>query len=288
MEKLELNIKNLKKNWWKIIFVSLVISFLNALAHGMLPSNDSGMLGPSIIAQMGLLPLAYILYGTIWFSLLGSIFVLIQDQLSGNKIIKGLKYGLFFALLTVIVYFEPLPHSSSSSIETVWMLADCLPFILLGALMGLLFAENGSKKLNIEKGSKLKEIPLIAVISLMVIVGRLFNYVFFNIYSSFSNLMLNTIIWVLLWGITIGVLYYFLIRPALIDKSRKGKTLWFAAIFGVYLVMFNLAFAIIVELPLMPMGALTLIDMVFRTFSDVLFASLGVLIFEYTVEKIKN
>lgn len=280
--------ENLKKSWWKIIIVSLFISFLNALIHGMLPSNDSGLLGPSIIAQMGLLPLAYILYGTIWFSLLASIFVLIEDQLSGNKIIKGLKYGLFFALLTVIVYFEPLPHASSSGIEIIWMLADCLPFIILGALIGLMFAKNGSKQINAEKRSKLKEIVLLVIIPLIIMVGRLFNYVFLNIYSSFSTLMLNTLIWVLVWGISIGILYYILIRPAILDNSPQSKALWFVGIFGVYLVMFNFAFAMIVEMPLMPLGGLTLIDMVVRTFSDVLFASVGVLFYECTVKKIKN
>lgn len=184
-------------------------SLFNAIIHRILPSGESAF-PPSVIVDQGLLPLAFIIYGLIYYALLGCMFVLIANRLQGSKLTKGLKYGLFFCILTFIVYFEPLPTTATFSITNMsWMLADGIPYVILGVLLSLFLVNNNG---TIEKGDNSIEIRsskiLILVIPVIFLIGRLLSYNVFHIYSSYSNLPVNTLIWVFGFGLGIGILYY--------------------------------------------------------------------------------
>ncbi len=128
---------SLRRNWWKIVIVAFVFSAFYAVIHGMLPSDNNSALPPSIIAQAGMLPVAFILYGALWFGLLGIIFNIIQNKLPGTKVLKGITFGLFFCLLAFMLYFEPLSTASPFWVNMAWMLGDGVPLILFGVLLGL-------------------------------------------------------------------------------------------------------------------------------------------------------
>lgn len=263
---------NLKNNWWKILIISFLASLFNAVLHGMLPSGTSA-LPPSIIVQQGLLPPVFIIYGLIYYFLLGCVFAVISNRLQGSKFVKGLKYGLFFGILTIILYLEPLPNTTTFSVSNMsWMLADTIPYIVFGFLMGVILA-NGKKEGNMAiKSNKI----LILVIPVMFIIGRLLSYNVFRIHSSFSTLPVNTVIWVVALGLGISVMYYYLLRPGILRSSPFQTALLFGIMFGIYLFLFNFAYTLIVSFTLEGY-----IDFFIRTGMDILFASAGIFVYEY-------
>jgi hypothetical protein len=266
----------IKNNWWKVLVVAFITSLFNAIIHGMLPSGSS-TLPPSILVVTGLLPIAFIIYGFVYYALLGYIFVNIQNRLHGNKLIKGLKYGLFFCILTFIIYFEPLPTTITLSITNMtWMIADGLPYIVLGALLGLFLVNDVKNELNT---LKLPSKIFLLVIPLIFCIGRLISYNFFQIHSNYTNLPVITIIWVLVLGLAIGILYYYLLRPGIVSNPHI-TAIYFSVIFGIYIFMFNFAYALIVNLTLKGYA-----DFFIRTFVDVIFATMGIFVYEYLVQK---
>ncbi len=282
---------SLKRNWWKIIILAFAFSIFYALLHGMLPSNEQGVLPPSIIVQSGLLPVAFILYGALWFGLLACIFTVVQNRLPGGKLIKGLVYGLFFFVIVFMTYFEPLPHVSSISHEMAWMLGDGAPLLLLGVLLGLFLA---SGKDVTDKTSARKErtgrkkVAAVLVIPLLFLAGRLLDYTVLNIYSDFSAQPIATLVWVFLFGLVIGVMYYML-RSAVKQSSQVKTAVFFGGVmFGLYVFLFNFAFPLIVHMDFLPIGSLTIVDLAVRVFMDALFITLGVLVFEYLAKPKAN
>ncbi len=195
MSKARMN--TVKGYWWKILVIAFGFSVFYALVHGMLPSDNSPALPPSVVVQQGLLPVAFILYGALWFGVLSYIFVLIQGRLPGSRMVKGVSFGLFFCLIAFMLYFEPLPTTSPFLINMAWMLGDGLPLILLGILIGLFL----TKKTGITEGNKnrpetnsTRSLFLVLVIPAVFLVGRSFEYLVLNITSSFPSLPLQTLI----------------------------------------------------------------------------------------------
>ena len=160
----------MKSSWWKVLVVAFLASLFNAIIHGLLPLGTS-TLPPSILVEKGLLPIAFIIYGFIYYALLGYIFVMIQNRLTGSKLIKGLKYGLFFCILTFIIYFEPIPTTTTLSITNMsWMLADGIPYVLLGTFLGLFLANEGKIEENIH------ELPSMILLLVVPVIFSLEDY----------------------------------------------------------------------------------------------------------------
>ena len=238
----------LRKNWWRILLIAVAISVFYALVHGVLPSDNNSTIIPSVIAQQGLLPIAFILYGVLWFALLGCVFVLVQKRRPGGKITKGLTFGAFLCTIIFMVYFEPLPSGSSFYVNMAWMLGDGLPLILLGLVLGrFIVAEKPAKtKLNLEGKNVLLTsiVPLLAV-PLVLVIGRLFAYTILGIYSSFYTQTAQTLGWVFTFGLGMGILYTVL-RPAFKKTSPLKTALFFGVgVFGIYLLLFNFAYFLI-------------------------------------------
>lgn len=273
------NLKILKKEWWKILVITFLASLIFTLIHAILPTGGS-VFQPSVIVQQGLLPLAFLIYCWFYYVLLGCIFVIIQKRLKGNKLIKGFIYGLFFCILTFLIYFEPLSTTETLSFTNmVWMLADGIQYIILGILLGQFLAKDNINIKNIKEAPKKS---FLLIIPLIFLIGRLISYNVFHIYSNFQTMPLITIIWVLAVGVGIGVLYYFILRPAVKVDSPLGTALIFGIIFGTYLFMLNFAYALIVNFSLQ-----TYLDFFIRNVMDILFASIGVYVYEYLLSTYK-
>jgi hypothetical protein len=274
----------LRENWWRILLIAVVISVFYALVHGILPSDNNSTIIPSEIAQQGLLPIAFILFGVLWFALLGCVFVLVQKRFPGGKITKGLTFGAFLCAIIFMLYFEPLPSVSSFYVNMAWMFGDGLPLILLGLVLGrFIVAEKSAKTpLNLERKNVLLTsiVPLFAV-PLVFVIGRLFAYAVLGIYSSFYTQTAQTLGWVFAFGVGMGIIYT-IFRPAF-KKTTPHKTALFfgVGVFGVYLLLFNFAYFLIASLPFS--GYL---DMVVRTTIDIISVTLGVLLLEYLKMKL--
>jgi hypothetical protein len=103
----------------------------------------------------------------------------------------------------------------------------------------------------------------------------LFEYLVFNITSSFSSLPLQTLSRVFLFGLGTSILYYWL-RPAFNKKTPLLTALFFGiVVFGVNMFLFNFAFALIVNLT-----PARYLDFLERISIDVLSITVGVYLYE--------
>lgn len=267
----------LKRHWKKILAVSFLFSVLYALIHGLLPSGNGPSVPPSLIAQQGMLPLAFIAYGVLWFGVLSTVFVLIQARIPGRALVRGLIYGFFFCLLTFVLYLEPLPNTATFSlVNMAWMLGDGTPLLLFGALIGLLLTTSGNGLRPVKMTRRWSDAPLVLAIVAVFFVGRLFSYTVANVFSAFSAMPVLSLAWVSIFGLTIGTLYYWL-RPALVASSPISTAVFFAfAMFGVDMYLFNFAYFLIVAT-----SASMIVDFLVRISIDVMSVGVGVLVFEY-------
>ena len=265
-------VNKVKANWWKVLVVALITSVLSAMIHALLPTGSSS-LPPSIFVEKGLLPIVFIIYGFIYYALLGYIFVIIQSKLNGSKLIKGLSYGIFFCIITFIIYFEPLPTTTTLSLTNMtWMVVDGIPYIILGVLLGR-FLSTESKIQKPTKNYISKK--LLLLIPLIFLIGRLISYNIFHIVSRYNNNPLTTLIWVLIVGSVLAILYYYILRPSIIS-TPKNTAIYFGIIFGIYIFMFNFAYALIVSI-----SYEGYIDFILRTSMDVIFVTLAIFVFEF-------
>ena len=66
------------------------------------------------------------------------VYIIIQNNLSYKKNVKGLLYGLSFGVLYLIGMFESSLLSNTSPLnEFIMGLADFIPILLLGILLGI-------------------------------------------------------------------------------------------------------------------------------------------------------
>jgi hypothetical protein len=280
---LDRGLGKVRANSVRIMVISSIFSILYALVHGLLPTSGTSVLPSSFFVQQGLLPIVFILYGVLWFSLLAVVFVLIEGGLPGRREMKGMGFGLFFFSLVVVSYLEPLPHSGDIGNELSWMMADGLPLILLGILFGRYLGHDG-REIGMAVSAKRSLGPLdalaILIIPIFFMKGRLLSYTVFGIYSSFDANPAGSLIWALTFGLVLGILYFFF-RASMIGSTHRRKALFFGTVmFGIDIFLFNFAFALIVDMQLGPVGGLTMVDMFVRVLADVLFVVIAISLYE--------
>ena len=70
----------------KILLIGLAATLIRIIGQLFIPAGEQMVLKPSVFAQNGTMPLAFTVYGIFAYSLIASLFLLIQNQLNGNQI----------------------------------------------------------------------------------------------------------------------------------------------------------------------------------------------------------
>ena len=98
------------KNILKILLIGLATTIVRIIGQLSIPAGEQTVLAPSVFAQNGTMPLAFTVYGIFAYSLIASLFLIIRNRLSGNRVLQGLKYGFSCCIVWIVYLFEPLPH----------------------------------------------------------------------------------------------------------------------------------------------------------------------------------
>src|SRR5574340_421240 len=133
----------MNKGQWLILFlVVIVVTVFRLIAQGFMPAGNDNLFPKSAIAQAGLIPVAFTLFGLLTYGLLAIVFILIQDRLPGTRMMKGLMFGLLFGGMWIVYLLEPLPHSEGSPLIDVlaYPAVDGITLVLEGLLMGRFIA----------------------------------------------------------------------------------------------------------------------------------------------------
>ncbi|MBC8061086.1 MAG: hypothetical protein H7Y18_10510 [Clostridiaceae bacterium] len=256
----------------KLVLIGFIITMLRAMLQPLMPVGHQTVLSPSMFINNGSMPIVFILYGTFAYTMIAVIFLFLHKNLSGNRIIKGLKFGILYSLLWSIYLMEPLAHGAPID-KITYPIIDSAVLIVMGLLLGRFIAQSSP----IEKHKLTKRSLLdIGFITVLFFIGRMIEYTIFNIYSSFNKSPVSSIVWVIGTGIVIGLVFDY-INPLIGSKSTISKSFIFGfIIFGVDLIAFNFFIPIVFNF--------NILDLFIRTIIDIVFVFIG----SYIVNKIRD
>lgn len=231
-------LKITKIQWLKLWGISAFAALLRILLQLFIPEGRQMPFEPSIINKAGLVPPAFTIYAVIAYGFLGIVFMLIQSGMHGKGLMKGLKFGLLFAVMWSVYLVEPFPHTNGAALAEYisYPLADGTGIIFLGLLLGKFLAQDNAKR----EGESIKDSGIqIISITVCFIVFRLFEYGVLKYYSSFYERQLTTLIWTAAAGLWVGFMYFYL-STAVNIKDRLYKVMFYSFIvFGIDLCFFN-------------------------------------------------
>ena len=247
---------SMMKTIFKIFIIGAITTIFRIIGQVLIPPGSQNVLLPSIFVENGTLPLVFSIYGFFAYSFISMMFLLIGNQLSGNKIMQGLKYGLFCYFIWVVYLLEPLPHVSP--IDTItYPAADGLALVVMGIMLGLMLGENKPSIKN--NKSRYNIIPLINII-LSFIVGRLIQYLIFGIYSSFSSKKIETLGWCILTGFVIACTLIWINKYVKQENFIKRALILGCLLFGLNLTLFNFFMPLVFDADILDLILRTVID----------------------------
>jgi hypothetical protein len=243
----------------KLVLIGFITTILRAMLQPLIPAGEQTVLAPSMFVNNGSMPLAFMVYGTFAYTTIALIFLILSKNMSGNRIIKGLKFGISYSLLWSIYLMEPLAHAAPID-RITYPIADSAVLIVMGLLLGRFIAISSPiEKYKFTKHSLLN----IGLITILFFIGRMIEYTIFNIYASFNESPLSSIVWVIGTGIVIGLIFDY-INPSIGRKSIIGKSFIFGVvIFGVDLFAFNFFMPIVFNADILDLFIRTIVDIVF-------------------------
>ncbi|WP_346936185.1 hypothetical protein [Clostridium sp.] len=83
----------------KLVLIEFITTILRAVLQALIPAGQQTILAPSIFINNGTMPLALMVYGTFAYTIIAGIFLILHNGMGGNRIIKGLKFGISCSLL---------------------------------------------------------------------------------------------------------------------------------------------------------------------------------------------
>lgn len=266
------------KQWLKTGLIVLIITILRTMVQPFIPSDGPSPFPPSVFVQTGLLPVAFVIYGVVMLGLLALVFLLIQDRLPGSRLIKGLTFGVSFGLLWFIAMCEPLPHGSWQLPSVLYYpVVDGFTLGSLGLLMGLFVARDSKSR---AAAPRVADLAYPAAITVIFLAGRLTSYYLLHIYSSVTTRLFDTLLWAVVFGLWIGIMYL-LLRPGLPARSPLVRAAFFGVlVFGVNIFLNDLFMPIPFELQTWGLGLFSYQDLIVRAVVDVLFVTAGAYVCE--------
>ena len=268
-----------EKGFWKKFLIFLTLSIvIDLIIHILSPFELFAVLELNIVTEKLGVPVIAGIYIFIHFGILAFIFVKIQDKLQGKKIQKGLGYGIsvggffFIGMLEVVILWD-----SPFWAEIYMGLADCIPLIILGFLLGKYIAKDSNFKRNEEKTLiRKKNLVDISIITTMYLIGRYFQYYVIQIENVSNSKPGWTFLWTLGIGLWISLSFIFL-SPKLKNSSPVKIAVWFGIfIFGINWILYHLFMPALFDMPILPTLIRALVD------------TISVIIAIYITEKIKS
>lgn len=188
-------------------------------------------------------PFMSALWAFLAFGTSGYIFIRYQNKIPGTKFTKGLYYGTSIAFLWLIATLAGVSTYGNRFInEFVTGSCDAIPTILMGCLLSIFSGKELSTKMTNQRLHMLNVFFSIMIFSMVFSIGRYFAYYTNIIKSGYQTNPNYTLIWTILMGMFIGIIYLPLRQatqsPSVIKSSITfGLTIFGAnwAVFGIFM-----------------------------------------------------
>lgn len=271
----------LRKNWWKILILSLFTTIIDILGH-IIDGTRLPDLPLSIISQTIGMRATVVVYFIIWFSILSLIVLYSEKWLSGSKLIKGIKYGIAFGVMMFVAACETNTIYGTPLIDDIRIaVADSIAFIIFGVLAGKTFGTDSPNKQ--QAWTKTNLFPILTI-TIFYTIGRYFAYSILRIESGYTERPILTFIWTLCMGLSFGIMYL-LMGKNINDNAIKKAIIFGLLIVGPIALFGNLFFPFEYQSSF----AVMITDyIVGRSIVDMAFIILGVFLGESILQKYRN
>lgn len=252
----------------KVRYILIVIfgSIFDIFVHMMNPSdgNTPDEITGSLLTRIFGFRLTALLYFFITFGILVYVFHRYKDNISGTRIVKGLKYGTGIGILWLWGMLEgPTLWGTTPKFELFMGICDFIPILVIGLFLGRFTTKDNSK---IDNSRKHLVAPLL-IFSIVFLIGRYLLYYNNIIISGYNRMPLYTFFWTLSMGTCIGAMYL------LLGKATKSLSVFGSAVkFGVIIFGFNWGMYIIF-IPFV--FNMSLVDGILKILSDSLWVILS-------------
>ncbi|MDR2770411.1 MAG: hypothetical protein LBB57_00055 [Clostridiales Family XIII bacterium] len=272
----------------KILAVSAVTTVFRIAIQMVMPQAEQNVLEPSVFVTNGTLPIAFGVLALLVYGILAAAFLLFNRGISGDRIVRGVKYGAALAFIWAVFLFEQLPHGTSFLLDNVlYALVDGFALLIMGLLIGLLLTErdNGGKTVRdaasiAGKGAPAKTAAWVSITTVVFVLGRMLQYNVFGTYSSFEAKPVVTILWCIGAGaVSAGVTIWLRNRAAATGRYRHPLAIA-CSLFAVNLAFFNFFMPLVLDV--------SILDLLVRTGVDIAAIALGLLIATSAVKGMKR
>ena len=264
---MKLHLQNKTLQFIFIVMISTIIAVLLHQIHNDPLMNISSKT-QSIVITSGFFPPIAFAALAMTFSIIGLIFLRIQNRLLGSKIQKGMLFGIVMSGIWIIGMTEAHVLFSLSLLGEIYTgFADSCGIFILCLLLGKYFADDTPANKSKPKTRYIS----ILIIATMYIVVRYFSYTILNIESAYITNPFGTFIWTAAMGIWIGIMYVVMDMNIYKKIPFKHALLFGGLVFGLQWILFNLFALLFVVVPVS--------DLLFRSVFDTIAIILGVYFF---------
>jgi len=231
-------------------------------SYSTMPENPDLSLAASILGT----EITASLWALFAFSGVAFVYWNIRNEILGESVKKGSRYGGAIALIWMFAMLEGVSLFGNPVIkEFIVGLSDAIPVFVLSVLLSKLQSEKveGEPSVTLTLRHKIKAVLIFAGIFLM---GRYIAYLSGVIQSGYQIRPIQTFVWTLLMGISIGA------ALVLLDHRNERSLKHRAVKFGFLIFGLNWA-AFLVFMPLLFSGYL--VDVLFRIVIDILLVTTG-------------
>ncbi len=238
--------------------IVFVITGICIILHQFAPNVKDQGVKLSIFQKNGMFIPLVIINLLISFGLLTFIFHMIVPKLSGSKIIKALKFGVPFAILWFLGFFEGyLYYGTTLKHDLLHGLLDGISIIGLTLLLS--YYSDNKTSCNDYKAGLLN----ISIVTVSYIIGRYTLYLLLGFESSIYEKPYGLMLWTFLIGLILGIMYD-LFKESFSDYSPLKSALIFGTVvFGIDWIMFYSFAPLLQEIPFVDNFSRPVIDIIF-------------------------
>jgi hypothetical protein len=249
---------------WRIVLISLTGVVVWGFSRGfvfkkLIPVVDPAdfmAYGDSYFVAHGLFFPLLAIIGIIVLTWYAVAFLLIEGGLYGNRYVKGFTYGFSFFLIYMAGFFEFYHFFHGDLSQAIRAgFADGTPLLITGLLLGIFIGTDT----RVEVPRTVKYLTALLFIPALFLIGRIAFYT--TVYISPLICQSRSLLFIALYGATIGISYYFLSQGI---KVRK----YFAIPFYYALILLPISLSgntfvcLRYRFPFSDMAILTAIDMI--------------------------
>lgn len=231
---------------------------------------DNG-LQPSVLVTSGVFPFAAFVGFGAMFTFVTLVYVRSRDALGGTDLSAALRFCVPIALIMFFGVLEsafvfPTPFRA----EIITAVADAVPYLLLGLLLGY-FAAPAAEQVN-ASGVGLTPWSSMLWVAFFYVAGRyLISYPVLHIVSGYIDRPVGTLIWTIGCGLSMGA-FYWLAGSAFSAATPMGRALRVAATLGIFWLMAQLFYALIF--------AVSIVELSIRGTADTVYLFIAIYGFE--------